>query len=71
MGEKVGKVKIKREKGFFYYVGKDGAVYRKKVGIKNKNIKPERVTEKIVKREKRYLYYIGKRGYIEKTKAGK
>lgn len=71
MGEKVGKELVKREKGYLYYVGKDGKVYRvptKAMRSKVKNTKPEAVTKEAVKREPGYLYYLGKSGYVERSK---
>ncbi|MEM1971160.1 MAG: hypothetical protein QXT26_06720 [Thermoproteota archaeon] len=71
MGEKVGKELVKREKGYLYYVGKDGRVYRvpsRAMRNKVKNTKPEPVTKEVIKRESGYLYYLGKSGYVERSK---
>ncbi len=74
MGEKVGKVQIKKEKGYLYYVGKDGKVYRvpmKYMRDKVKNTKPEVVSNEQIVREKGYLYFVGKSGFVERVKANR
>lgn len=74
MGEKVGTEQVKKEKGYLYYVGKDGRVYRvpmKYMRGKVKDTKPEPVTKEVIKREKGYLYYVGKSGFVERTKANR
>lgn len=73
MGEKVGKTQIKKEKGYLYYVGKDGKVYRvpmKYMRNKVKNTK-EVVSNEQITREKGYLYFVGKSGFVERVKANR
>ncbi|MCS7122428.1 MAG: hypothetical protein NZ908_00505 [Candidatus Micrarchaeota archaeon] len=74
MGEKVGNELIKKEKGYLYYVGKDGKVYRvpmKYMRSKVKSTAPEAVSKEMIKREQGYLYYVGKSGYVERVKANR
>ena len=67
MGTKIGKEKIQREKGYLYFIGKDG--YDWAAPMKhNKTGKKKKVgTEKIAK-ESGFMYYIGKDGFVAKAK---
>ncbi|MCS7122718.1 MAG: hypothetical protein NZ908_02055 [Candidatus Micrarchaeota archaeon] len=70
MGERVGKEMIKREKGYLYFVGKDGKVYKvpsRAMKNKVKSMKAEVVSKETIKREPGYIYYLGKSGYVERS----
>jgi hypothetical protein len=67
MGTKVSKEKIAREKGYLYYVGKDGFVWRAPQKANKAGKKAKVGTEKIEKKPG-MMYYIGKDGYVEETK---
>ncbi|NPA22607.1 MAG: hypothetical protein GXN92_03480 [Candidatus Micrarchaeota archaeon] len=66
MGEIVGKEKIKKRKGYLYYVGSDGYVYEVPMRYMGKG-KPKRVGKEKIKKEPGYLYYVGKSGYVERS----
>jgi hypothetical protein len=67
MGTNIGKEKIQREKGYLYYLGKDGYIWASPTKV-NKDGKKKKVgTEKII-REKGFLYYLSKDGFIAKAK---
>ena len=69
MAEKVEKTGIKREKGYLYYLDKQGDVSRAKMARGGKKGgKPEKVTKAGVKREEGYLYFIDKQGDISRAK---
>ena len=67
MGRRIGTEKIKREKGYLYYVGKDGYVWRTPMKAKKGGTKKRVGTERIVKKDG-YLYYIDKAGYVAEAK---
>jgi len=63
--EIVSKFKINKEKGFLYFVGKDGFVYkvplnRSKIADKT----PQRVSDEHIEMEKGFVYFIDKQGYV-------
>jgi hypothetical protein len=67
MAERVGSEKIRREDGYLYFLGKDGAVW--KTPMKNNpRGRKARVSEEKVKRQEGYLYFIDKSGYVARTK---
>ena len=67
MGTDIGKEKITREKGYLYFLGKDGYIWAAPMKS-NKTGKKKKVgTEKIV-REKGFLYYLSKDGVVAKAK---
>ncbi len=69
MAEKVMKVGIKREKGFLYYLDKQGDVSSAKMARgKNKGGKPKKVTKCGIKRKEGYLYFIDKAGDVSCAK---
>jgi len=69
MAEKVMKVGIKREKGFLYYLDKQGDVSCAKMARgKNKGGKPKKVTKCSIKRKEGYLYFIDKAGDVSCAK---
>ena len=64
MGTRIGKEKIEREKGYLYYIGKDGYVSRTPMAYTHKGKKSEKVgTEKTIK-ETGKMYYADKEGYV-------
>jgi len=71
-GQKVQKVGVKREKGWLYYIDKQGNVARKRMargGAKKQSLGKAEVVAKVgLKREKGYLYFIDKQGDISKAK---
>ena len=69
MAEKVQKVGIKREKGYLYYLDKQGDVSRAKMARGGKKGgKPQKVAKCGVKREEGYLYFIDKQGDVARVK---
>ncbi len=69
MAEKVCKCGIKREKGYLYYLDKQGDVSRAKMARGGKKGgKPEKVLKCGVKRAAGYLYYIDKQGDVSRAK---
>ena len=71
MAQKVSKVGVKREKGWLYYIDKQGNVSRKRMargGAKKQNTgKAEVVAKAGVERESGYLYFIDKDGDIARA----
>ncbi|HDN58867.1 MAG: hypothetical protein DRP88_04745 [Candidatus Neomarinimicrobiota bacterium] len=69
MAEKVLKCGIKKEKGYLYYVDKNGNVARSKMARgKDKGGGAEVVYQANIKREDGYLYFIDKDGDIARAK---
>ena len=69
MAEKVMKVGIKREKGYLYYVDKQGDVScAKMVRGKKKGGGPKKVAKCGIKRKEGYLYFIDKHGDVSCAK---
>ena len=69
MAEKVKKVGVKKEKGFLYYLGKDGNVWRSKMARAGKGGgNATKVQDAGVKREEGYLYFIDKNGDVARAK---
>ncbi len=65
--ERVSKERIKREKGYLYYVGKDGYVWR--IPMKqNPNVNKERAGKERINIEKGYIYFLDKEGYVARQK---
>ncbi len=65
MAKKVKKVGIKREKGYLYYLDKQGDVSCAKMARGNKKGgSPKKVVKCGIKREKGYLYFIDKQGDV-------
>ncbi|MGB4520472.1 MAG: hypothetical protein WBI28_00865, partial [Candidatus Omnitrophota bacterium] len=63
MAKKVKKVGIKREKGYLYYLDKQGDVSCAKMARgSKKGGSPKKVEKCGIKREKGYLYFIDKQG---------
>ncbi|MFH1201935.1 MAG: hypothetical protein V1674_03475 [Candidatus Omnitrophota bacterium] len=69
MAKKLMKVGIKRQKGFLYYVDKQGDVSCAKMARgKKKGGSPKKVAKCGIKRAKGYLYFIDKKGDISCAK---
>ena len=69
MAEKVAKAGIKREKGYLYYLDKQGDVSRAKMARGGKKGgAPTKVKKVGVKRKPGYLYFIDKQGDVSTAK---
>ncbi|MCP4481569.1 MAG: hypothetical protein GY817_01895 [bacterium] len=69
MAEKVAKVGVKREKGFLYYLDKEGDVSRATMARGNeKGGSPEKVIKVGISREKGFLYFLDKEGDVSRAK---
>ena len=69
MAAKVQKVGIKREKGYLYYLDKQGDVSKAKMARGGKKGgKPSKVEKTGITRETGYLYFIDKDGDVSKAK---
>ncbi|MBC8213643.1 MAG: hypothetical protein ISR90_02095 [Candidatus Marinimicrobia bacterium] len=69
MAEKVKKVGISKEKGYLYYLDKQGNVSRSKMARGDqKGGNAEVVNSAGVKRESGYLYFIDKDGDVSRAK---
>ncbi len=66
MAEKISKEQIDREKGYLYYLGKDGYVWKSPMRSNSRGKKGKVGSEKIP-REEGYLYYLDKKGYVSRT----
>jgi len=64
MSEVIAKAGITRQKGFLYYLGKDGNVWCFKRGVKG----AKKVADTNVQRETGYLYFIDSRGDVCRSK---
>lgn len=69
MAVKVQKVGIKREKGYLYYLDKQGDVSKAKMARGGKKGgKPSKVEKCGITREAGFLYFIDKEGDVSKAK---
>ncbi len=69
MAEKVTKAGIKREKGYLYYVDKQGDVSCAKMARGGKKGgSPKKVTKCGIKRKEGYLYFVDKQGDVSCAK---
>jgi len=69
MAEKVAKVGVKREKGYLYYLDKQGDVSCAKMARGGKKGgSPKKVAKVGVKRKEGYLYFIDKQGDVSAAK---
>jgi hypothetical protein len=71
MATKIAKTGITRERGWLYYLDKNGDVSRTKMargGGRGAKGKPQRVAKVGVKREDGFLYFVDKDGDVAKTK---
>jgi hypothetical protein len=67
MGKRIGGEKISREKGYLYYVGKDGYVWKVPTKVNKKGKKAKVGSEKI-ERKTGFMYYLDKAGYVAEAK---
>ncbi len=67
MGQRIGKEQIKREKGYLYFLGKDGYMWKTPTKLNKKGKKAKVGTEKIT-REDGFMYYLDKNGYVARAK---
>lgn len=68
---KVARAGVKREKGYLYYIDKNGNIARVKMargGAKGQKSKPEVVKVLNLKRQADYLFYIDKDGDVSSVK---
>ena len=69
MAQKIAKAGIKREKGFLYYLDKQGDVSRAKMARGGKKGgAPQKVAKLGVKRQDGFLYFIDKQGDVSRAK---
>ncbi|MCK5331764.1 MAG: hypothetical protein KAK01_10160 [Candidatus Marinimicrobia bacterium] len=69
MAEVVKQTGIRKEKGFLYYLGKDGNVWRSKMARAGKGGgEAAKVANAGVTRESGYLYFIDKDGNVARAK---
>jgi len=69
MAEKTMKVGVKRQKGFLYYVDKQGDVSCAKMARgKSKGGSPKKVAKCGIKRKPGYLYFLDKAGDVSCAK---
>jgi len=68
-GQKVAKTGIKRQKGYLYYLDKQGDISRAKMARGGqKGGRPEKIKKLGVKRQEGYLYFIDKQGDVSRAK---
>jgi hypothetical protein len=69
MADKVLKVGVKREKGYLYYIEKQGAVSCAKMARgSKKGGSPKKVAKCGIKRKAGYLYFLDKKGDVSCAK---
>ena len=69
MAEKLERTGIKREKGWLYYLDKQGDVSRVKMARGGKGGgKPQKIAKCGIDREEGYLYFIDKQGDVSRAK---
>ena len=65
MAQKIAKAGIKREKGFLYYLDKDGDISRAKMARGGKKGgSPQKIKRLGIKRKEGFLYFIDKQGDV-------
>jgi hypothetical protein len=69
MATKVFKCKVKRQKGYLYYIDKKGNVACAKMARgKKKGGSPKVLVKAGIKRQKGYLYFVDKQGDVSMAK---
>lgn len=69
MAQKVAKAGIKREKGYLYYLDKQGDISRAKMARGGrKGGSPQKVKKLGLKRKQGYLYFIDRQGDVSAAK---
>lgn len=68
MAEVVAKTGVSKDKGYLYYLGKDGNVWRSQMARAGKGGgNAEKVADADVTRESGYLYFIDKDGNVSRS----
>ena len=68
MAEKVSTTGVSKDKGYLYYLGKDGNVWRSQMARGDKKGgSAEKVADANVTRESGYLYFIDKGGNVARS----
>ena len=68
MAETVSKTGVSKEKGFLYYLGKDGNVWRSKMARgSSSGGNAEKVADAGITRESGYLYFVDKNGDVARA----
>ncbi|HEY1197391.1 MAG TPA: hypothetical protein VGG32_01515 [Thermoplasmata archaeon] len=67
MAERVGKEQTKRVRGYLYYLGKDGFLWKVPTKV-NKSGKKGRVGTEKIKRQDGYMYFLDKKGFVSRAK---
>lgn len=68
MAEKVARLGVKRERGFLYFIGKDGDVWR--VGMHvgtHKGVPKHRVAYSKHVKDSRFMYFLDKDGDVARS----
>ncbi len=71
MAQKVAKAGVDREKGWLYFLDKQGDVSRTRMargGGKHTPGKPQKIAKVGVKREDGFLYFVDKQGDVARAK---
>ena len=69
MAQEVAKAGVRKEKGYLYFVDKQGDVSRAKMARGGKKGgRPEKVAKVGARKEKGYLYFVDKKGNISRAK---
>jgi hypothetical protein len=69
MAQKVAKAGVRRQKGYLYYLDKQGDISRAKMARGgSKGGRPEKVARLGVRREDGFLYFIDKQGDVSRAK---
>lgn len=69
MAEKVKTVRVRKESGYLYYLGKDGHVWRSRMARAGKGGgNAEKVADAWVTREQGYLYFIDRDGDVSRAR---
>jgi len=71
MAEKVASAGVRKEKGYLYFVDKQGDISRAKMsrgGRKKGKAKTEKVKSVGVKKQSGYLYFVDKKGDVSRAK---
>jgi hypothetical protein len=67
MAERVTKERVAREKGYLYYIGKDGYLWKTPTLLKVDG-KRERVGHERISRTDGYMYFLDKRGFVARAR---
>lgn len=67
MAERVTREAIKRERGYLYYLGKDGYLWKTPTKL-NKSGRVGRVGTEKITRQDGYMYFLDKKGVVYRAK---